>query len=144
MDTVRQTTIPVLVVNDGTKQRSAVVSLTLVFGSSVALQTGAISLVKRGGSAVPFTLSNPSGDGRSWVFTFTGGDLENGSLPDGIYDLTVDGSKVLDSGGNPLSQNYSFAFHRLLADVNGDRLVKRGRYRHDAIIQAKAGMPLVL
>jgi hypothetical protein len=85
----------VLVVNNGSPQRSMVDSLTVIFPSAVTLSSGAITLYNTTASrSESISCSNPSGDGKTWLVTFTGSDIYGGSLPNGVYDLTVYASDV--------------------------------------------------
>ena len=95
-------------VNDGHAQRSKVNSVTVSFNRDIFLENGAVTLTRRGDGA-----------------TLSGGAarFEFGSLEDGVYDLTVDATKVTDVYGNRLTTNGTFAFHRLFGDGNGDGFV---------------------
>jgi hypothetical protein len=96
-------TLTGFVVNDGSAQRSMVSTLTLTFDQPVALS--AFAVTRRGGGAVNL-VTDPS-DGRTWALRFAGPDVVGGSLADGIYDLTVNGTVVR-------------SFHRLFSDADGD------------------------
>ncbi len=115
-------------VNDGNPQRSMVQSLTLTFNERVTLYYGAISLTQRdpnGGAAAPetYTLSNPSGDGMTYVLTFTDPSYAGGSLPDGVYDLTVNASLVRNNQGGTPAADQTFSFYRLYGDFLGTGIV---------------------
>jgi ELWxxDGT repeat protein len=96
-------------INDGAAQRSMITSVTLTFDRPLTFDGGAFTLVRRGGAAVTATASNPSGDGRTWVITFSGPDVISGSLADGVYDLSLPGAG-----------NVTRSFHRLFGDTDGD------------------------
>jgi hypothetical protein len=63
------------------------------------------------------------------VLTFSGAGTTAGSLDDGNYQLTVLAAAVLGGDGQPLDgngngtggDNFTFAFHRLFGDSDGDR-----------------------
>jgi hypothetical protein len=65
------------------------------------------------------------------VLSFSGPALENGSLPDGHYVLSIDGSQILDSFGQQLDAAgtgtagslSTVAFFRFFGDSNGDSVV---------------------
>ena len=111
----------VAVVNNGSAQRSMVDSLTVIFPSSVTLSSGAITLYNTTTSASQtISYSNPSSDGKTWLVTWSGSGIVGGSLPDGIYQLTVHHADV---SGITLSSDAVFSFHRLFGDINGDGAV---------------------
>jgi titin len=123
-----------LTVNDGSAQRSEVTSLTVKFTAPVTLQSGAITLSQRPAGTgptvpVPVNVANPSGDGMTYLVTFTGATgpaLDFGSLPDGVYDLTVQASLVAPASGGsapPLAADAVFTFHRLFGDFDGNQTV---------------------
>jgi hypothetical protein len=111
-------------VNDGTAQRSMVSSLTVTFDRPVVPDAGAFTVVGRNGAGAGTVVSaaNPSGDGQTWVLTFSGAPVVGGSLADGVYDLTVVASKIHagTAGGPTMAADYTLAFHRLYSDINGD------------------------
>jgi hypothetical protein len=114
-------------VNDGSAQRSRVSSLTVTFSRSVRLDPGAVGIVGREGAGAGVTVNVSPSSGTaatSFVLTF-GGAGADGSLPDGVYDLTVSADKVHDASvaAMTLAADYTTSFHRLLADANGDARV---------------------
>ena len=112
-----------IVVNGGDGQRSIIDSLSIAFTAPVTLQSNAISLSLRGGSTYALSASNPSGDGLTYVLSPTGG-ISLATLPDGVYDLKVNGTKVADAvSGIAMTSPFTFTFHHLFGDVNGDRRV---------------------
>ena len=112
---------PVLIVNNGSAQRSMVDSLTVVFPSAVTLASGAITLYNTTSSYAETTAySNPSGDGKTWLVTFSGSDIVGGSLPNAVFGLTV---HAADVSGITLGSDVVWAFHRLFGDINGDGTV---------------------
>ncbi len=123
--------LPTSSINDGAVQRSMVKKLTLTFGEKVVLGTGAVTVKKSDGSDVPDTtllVTNPSGDQRNYVLSFSGIAVVGGSLADGIYDLSVASAGVHDLAGNALSGSFSQRFHRLYGDYDGNRTINNGDY----------------
>ncbi len=123
--------LPTSSINDGAVQRSMVKKLTLSFGEKVVLDTGAVTVKKSDGSEVPDTtllVSNPSGDQKNYVLSFSGIGVVGGSLADGIYDLSVAAAGVQDLAGNALGGNFSQRFHRLYGDYDGNKTVNNGDY----------------
>ena len=123
--------LPTSSINDGAVQRSMVKKLTLSFGEKVVLGTGAVTVKKSDGSDVPDTtllVTNPSGDQRNYVLSFSGIGVVGGSLADGIYDLSVAAAGVHDLAGNALGGNFSQRFHRLYGDYDGNKTVNNGDY----------------
>ncbi len=123
--------LPTASVNDGAAQRSMVKKLTLTFGEKVVLGTGAVTVTNSDGSVVANTtllVSNPSGDQKSYVLSFSGTGVVGGSLADGIYDLSVSAAGVHDLAGNALSGSFTQRFHRLYGDYDGNKTVNNGDY----------------
>ncbi len=123
--------LPAASINDGAVQRSMVKKLTLSFGEKVVLDAGAVTVKKSDGSDVPDTtllVSNPSGDQKNYVLSFTGIGVVGGSLADGIYDLSVAAGGVHDLAGNALSGSFTQRFHRLYGDYDGNKTVNNGDY----------------
>ena len=123
--------LPTASINDGAAQRSMVKKLALSFGEKVVLGTGAVTVKKSDGSDVPDTtllVTNPSGDQRNYVLSFSGIGVVGGSLADGIYDLSVAAAGVHDLAGNALGGNFSQRFHRLYGDYDGNKTVNNGDY----------------
>jgi hypothetical protein len=131
-------TILSTLVNDGDAQRSKINRLVVTLSEVVTLDTGAFAVIQKGtGTSVGVTTSAAMQNGRSVVtLTFGGALLEYGSLKDGEYRLTVDGSKVhdADTGTNldgdadgAFGGNYLFGaatadrFFRKFGDADGDR-----------------------
>jgi uncharacterized repeat protein (TIGR03803 family) len=119
-------------VNGGAAQRSMVTQATVVFNQSVNLATGAISIVQRttgSGTPTPITFVQSSTDNTTWNLTFPG--YTGGSLPDGIFDLTVTAADVTSvstptlamTGGNQIS-----TFDRLFGDIDGNGIVNNADY----------------
>ncbi|MBX7103468.1 MAG: hypothetical protein K1X57_05280 [Gemmataceae bacterium] len=87
-------------VNDGSTQRSRVTSLAVSFGSAVTLPANA------------FTITGPSGSvAYTQIVSGATATLTFASLADGLYTL------------NMPATGYSFGFHRLFGDSDGNRTV---------------------
>lgn len=124
----------------GTVQRSAVRSITLTFqGNVTTLPPSAFNLERTEDSQTfPVIVGAPdfSGGITTVVLTFGGPNLNGTSLPDGRYELTIDGSQILDDAGNPVdaANNGSAGstgivdFHRFFGDSNGDAQVDARDY----------------
>lgn len=113
-----------IAINDGSAQRSMVTSLSVVFnvaaGQTLSFDPGAFELT--GASGVNIASSNPSGDGKTFLLKFSGSGIIGGSLPDGIYGLTVHANLIHDNFGQTLSGGNSvLPFHRLFGDSDGDK-----------------------
>jgi RHS repeat-associated protein len=122
---------PQLIVNGGAAQRSMVTSLQVVFDEAVALSSGALTLQGTNSSGITLTISNPSGDQKTYVVTFSGSTIIGGSLPDGNYSLLVAASGVHDvtGGAQTLAADQTLPFFRFFGDINGDRTVNGTDYR---------------
>jgi hypothetical protein len=113
------------IINDGAAQRSMVDSVTVVFNQPVTLAAGAITLAQlttTPGVTTPvaFTLSNPTGDSRTYVLTFNAPNDLGGSLPNGSYTLTVHSLLVQSTvGSTSAGSDQTYTFHRLFGDYYG-------------------------
>lgn len=119
-------------IDDGTAQRSMVRSLRVTFDailSPTALLGDAFTLTGPLGP-VPFTagpIDNSSGHSVVPI-SFTGAGLENGSLPQGVYNFSVIGGQLVDGTNAALDGdangtaggNYVAQFKRLLGDADGN------------------------
>ncbi len=113
-------------VNDGTIQRSRVNGLTLQFSEDVSASLALSDLVltnlttgadiSTGGMALNYSLATNRA-----TLTFPG--LPGQKLPDGRYKLTVFRAGVTNASGNQLIADFSFGFHVLTGDANGDAVV---------------------
>jgi len=108
-------------VNDGSKQRSRVVSLTVAFNGGVTF-TGsppaAFELKRADGLVIPCDVSLADNNGFTVAtLTFSGAGIVGGSIPDGSYTLTVLSSQVT---GGLVGGDAPFSLHRLIGDVDGD------------------------
>jgi hypothetical protein len=121
-------------------QKSRVVDITIAFDQAVTLDAGAVVLAKHtnavfydgaeqvgGMGVVPATLTlTPSADNKTWVVTFSGaGTVDTGAdgfstLRDGVYDYTIDATKVHPLGvpGVNMGASATGTFHRLFGDTN--------------------------
>ncbi len=128
-------------INDGSAQRSMITSLLVTFTQSVTLLANAFTLIRQAGSA-PVTLaaSIVPGAPTAVTLTFIGGAVNNISLSDGRYTLTIAASKVsnvngmLDGDGNGVAgDNHVLAsaampnpptnIFRIFGDSDGDGTV---------------------
>ncbi len=127
-------------VNNGSLQRSMVTSLEIRFDVVVDMSQDAFLVERLGGpSSSVGTLATASVvDGRTMVvLTFSGAfvDVHTGSLRDGSYRLTIDGSRIrsaatsvevdVDNDGSPggiaqFGEQAADAFFRRFGDVDGD------------------------
>jgi hypothetical protein len=141
-------------VGNGSAQRSSVQSFSVTFNEPVFFGSNSYSLAQsqddQNWSDVSqgVSVSNPSGDQMTWVFTCVmGGSLDRtaafaapqGLLANGIYRLTLHGSAITANGSqfnggadavvSFASNNagavggMAGAFHILFADINGDGIV---------------------
>ena len=129
-------TLQSVTIDNGTPQRSEVRSITVDFGGTiVSAPASAFSLSRvEDNLMIPVSasaLTPLAGGNTQVVLTFSGSALENGSLPDGHYVLTIDGSQVIDSFGQQLDAAATgtpgslgtVAFFRFFGDANGDSVV---------------------
>jgi hypothetical protein len=117
------------VVNDGATQRSVVTDVVVRFSRPMTFPNGvnaALQLATPAGpAAVDIDLSPSTPSQTVAVLRPPGG----GSFPDGAYTLTIPAAEALDDTGNPLDGDsngqpggtYTFNFHRLFGDNDGDR-----------------------
>ena len=110
------------IINDGTVQRSLVTSITYTFNTAVTLTSNAFELTRADGTpAATIVVSNPSNDRKTYVLTFIGPSVMNGSLADGRYTLQLYANRVQDDFGQTLSGGDSIInLHRLFGDSDGD------------------------
>jgi hypothetical protein len=144
-------TVASVVVNDGSRQRSMVTSLTVTFSTVVALDADAFVLVRQGGGVVQLNVSQAVVDGRSVdTLTFSGAGIIGGSLADGHYTLTIHGrlvhddfGHVLDGSGRGVAGSDGFdTFFRLFGDADGDGRVDLGDLlRFAGTLGKRAGDP---
>jgi len=126
------------VVNNGAAQRSMLTNLSVKFDTV----PGGVALAAGAGKLTQFTTDasgNPTGattdqssllvvgastdGGQTFPITFNTGANVGNSLPDGIYQITLDKTKVTNNGV-PMAADYaSPKFHRLFGDSSGDGAV---------------------
>lgn len=117
-------------IGDGFAQRSRIANLTVTFNAPVSLPTNPASAftLKRQSDNATISL-NGSIAGNTVTLTFAPGTaVEFGSLADGLYTLTALASQInggnFDGNGDGIpGDNYTFDFHRLFGDGNGDHSV---------------------
>jgi hypothetical protein len=107
-----------------------ITGLTVTFDQAVTLDATAFQLSGQNGAGVGTILqwNNLSGDGRTWVLSFTGPPVLNHSLADGVYDLTIIPAAV-HAAGNPavtMTSNYGVTLYRLFGDIDGNMTVNNG------------------
>lgn len=119
-------------IGDGSAQRSMVSSITLNFDRVVdRLLTGGIELTNDKGAPIAgVSLAVAGINTDTWTITFSGSPIVAGSLPDGLYRLTIDGIDLVAAGRTVDANNSNshgsvrtVDFHRLAGDANGDRSV---------------------
>lgn len=127
-------------IDNGAAQRSRVRTLTLTFGNAIradGIGTGAFSLTQLSGEISSWTLNVQSvvalaGGGTTLTLAFAGPGLTAaGSLVNGSYRLTIDGSKLTDVNGFAVDAANTGTrgsvrqvnFFRLSSDANGDGTV---------------------
>jgi hypothetical protein len=118
-------------------QRSMVDSIVYTFSSAVTLGSGAFSIADQSGvnsvGINPYTpatttptlsWTTPGGGttGTVWIVTFSGTGVTGGSIPNGVYDITLNGS-ALSVGGTASVASATDVFHRLFGDYNGTNRV---------------------
>jgi hypothetical protein len=133
-------TIQAIAIDDGTAQRSRVRSITLTFnGTIVTAPSSAFHLVRtEDGLAVPVIVSaiTPIGGQTQILLTFDGASLDAGSLADGHYTLSIDGSQIIDSNGQAadaagngvVGSTRNVSLLRFFGDTNGDGIVDANDY----------------
>jgi hypothetical protein len=112
-------------VDDGTAQRSMVRSITLTFGqvlpaSQLATVMASLSLTRSDSLSVGLQGTLDS-SGTVLTVTFTGSSIMGGSLADGRYNLTYNGTCLLSAGGS--GQTGAGILYRLFGDLNGNAMV---------------------
>ncbi|MDB5290176.1 MAG: hypothetical protein JWL69_1417 [Phycisphaerales bacterium] len=93
-------TLTSIIINDGNTLRTAITSASLFFSQPVTVDPTMVSLIQNSTTPIPLSVSNPSGDGKVWVVSWTTA-MPNNALPDGAYSLTVHGANVMDAFGQP-------------------------------------------
>jgi hypothetical protein len=118
-------------------QRSMVDSIVYTFNQAVNLGSNAFSIALNSTYAsgtlatLTWTAINPNADGSStqWVVTFSGAGVLNGSIADGVYNITLNGSAV-SADGNPsvTGTSRTDTFYRLFGDATGSGSVSGTDY----------------
>jgi len=120
-------------------QRSQVVELAVDFTGGVDTSTidaSDFTLTRTNdGQTFGLTIASisplPNGNVRV-LFEFSGPGVQNGSLPDGDYELFLNGNQITDDDGEAVDGDGDMLaggagviadFHRFFGDVNGDRMV---------------------
>ncbi|MDB5327509.1 MAG: hypothetical protein JWM57_3078 [Phycisphaerales bacterium] len=133
-------TVAGIVLDDGTAQRSRVRSLTVTFNGTIpagSIAAGAFTVSQISGPVIQsYTASVASvtaiGTTQTAVkLTFSGAGVVNGSVADGRYTLSIDGSKITDTTGAPADAAgtnvagsiRTYNFSRLSADADGNNTV---------------------
>jgi hypothetical protein len=118
-------------------QRSLVTSIVYKFSEPVnALAASDFSLGLQGGvsvnggagqtvgntTGVNLSVSNPSGDGMTWVVTFSGTGIEGGSLTDGVYTLLANTASITSAANSSQTAQAraSDVFAELFGSVAGE------------------------
>ncbi|MCO8124166.1 beta-propeller fold lactonase family protein [Stieleria sp. TO1_6] len=127
-----------IVIGDGSAQRSRVESLSIEFDAEVTIGEGAFTVIQHGdGGAVTVALTTRMNAAGHTIadLTFSGSNVHSGSLVDGSYQLSIDGSKIVSIDGGGLDANgdgitgdqlefgatQNDRFFRFYGDFDGDR-----------------------
>jgi len=119
---------------DDPAQRSRSETVDIEFDSEVIVAPGAFQVNKLGpgGGAVDLVLSTSNGvSGTIVTPDFQGAFTEHNSLSGGRYELLINGNLILGSHGQAADLDddglrggqFTNAFHRFLADMNGDGII---------------------
>jgi hypothetical protein len=117
-------------------QRSMVDSIQYTFNQAVNLAAGAFNIAVHAGQAgtaptLTYTAVSPdtSGASTTWVVTFSGAGVSGNSIANGVYDITLDGTKVTsESSPTATLASRTDTFYRLFGDSNGDGRVNNADY----------------
>lgn len=116
-----------LMLNDGSAQRSKVSDVSLVFDAPVKFNNvSPFTVVRRNpdGSTqnMGYRYSNPSGDHRTFVLDLTGVPYTGGSLANGVYEVTVKPGAVHNYWLRSLASQsaMTYTFGRLFGDGDGN------------------------
>jgi hypothetical protein len=134
VNTAAAPTVSAFTVNDGDAQRSQVTKLAVKFSApGVTLATGAVKLMQlttdvngnlTGAStdqSALLVLGASTDGGQTFSITFNTPDAH--SLPDGVYQLVIDHTKVSNATGAMAADYTSPKFHRLFGDKDGNGAV---------------------
>jgi hypothetical protein len=143
LDNVKATALTALtssLVENGAVQRSAVRTITLTFLGHVAtIPSSAFTLTRtEDGLTIPVVASAPvvSGASSTVTLSFSGPNLNGTSLPDGRYNLLINGAQILDDAGNSVDAANSgvagstttLSFYRFFGDALGTGVVDANDY----------------
>jgi hypothetical protein len=132
---------PVPEINGGAVQRSRVGAIVVPFNYQPEFKAGpenAFQLKTAGGQAVPFTTEVFAAGGLMSIIITPGGPfVENGSLIDGRYVLTIDGTQFI--GGLPAGGDVVFNFHRLFGDSDGNASVTAADFAAFRLVYGTTG-----
>lgn len=130
--------VATITINNGDAQRSMVTSVTLTFNQEVRILSDAFILLRNGGKSSLSLRAETSTEGgiTTVTLTFPGNGSRANSLRDGDYQLVVRSHRITGLDGRTLDgnsdfksgDNYSYRFHRLFGDVNGDHRVNQIDY----------------
>jgi hypothetical protein len=119
-------------------QRSMVDSIVYTFNQAVNMAaTNAFSIALNSTFAtgtlptLTWTAINPNADGSStqWAVTFSGTGVLNGSIGDGVYNITINGSAVTADGSPTVTgTSQTDTFYRLFGDAAGTGSVTGADY----------------
>jgi hypothetical protein len=110
------------IINDGNAQRSKINAVTIRFDHPVQYNAAMVTLVRRITPLTGVVVDiNPKTMAQDFTLTFSGSAVIGGSLPDGVYDLSVDKASIVDEFGQSLIASRTEAFHRLFGDSDGDK-----------------------
>ena len=131
-------------ISQGEAQRSMLREMEVTLPGDVQIDANAFSIVNRDDNSispdVSFTTELVNGSTVA-TLTFSGDDINNsGSLPDGNYELTIDGDLITNAQGNALDADEdgtpggqlvigdqeADGLYRFFGDANGDRAVDGG------------------
>ncbi len=136
-------------INDGSRQRSMITSITITFDSVVTLTDGGVQLRHKKHSFVDLCLNTSTVNGKTVVdVTFTGNNIVGGSLADGRYKLVINGNRIFNEFGDPIDADgdgdpggkHVTNFFRLFGDSTGNgRVGKKDAKAFDAAFGTSAG-----
>ena len=112
-------------INDGSIQRSRVNTYTVQFSENVGASLSEDDFLLHNLTTntdvdpIDTTLTYDAVTNRATI-EFTG--FPGDKLADGNYRLTINAASVVDADGKPMAANYTFTFHVLTGDANGDRV----------------------
>ncbi len=114
-----QATVSGFTVNDGNPEPSMVKSLTYTFDNPSLIEKGAFVLYRDGELSKIHMIIAPQPDGMTYVITFSGPGVVDGSLPDGHYTLITLHKKVKVLSGPRMTANDVNTFVSRPSGVDG-------------------------